>query len=360
MAEASSHTLKKLYMVEVEILFPMLRSGAVLLLALLVAGAPGQGAVKVLGSLDPAMAAGLAGQGLDLFNQPVSEVLIASQNPDVLVVTTEAELSPVKLRAQLGNGRGVVLSNHLGTDFFEALGIKRGGVQLINVQVSAGDPQVLTFQGLASSTRYPVRVFWGSAPADTLYSLEPLRGSFDLGRTYGPDTVIAGMVFGSGYLAILPGAVLHRSDGFYAQSEGGDPSRPATQNRAFLAEAVQYAYQRSARGATATPSATPVEASTPSPATPPPTPAPTEAPATPSRTAAATPPPSSPPPAPSFPVAGALVVAILILVAVIVGARMRRRKPPPDATPGVGMGREEVPLESLPPPPPDEPPAPTS
>lgn len=349
-------------MATVETLLPMLRSGAVLLLALFVAGAPGQGAVKVLGSLDPAMAAGLTGQGMEVFNQPVSEVLIESQNPDVLVVTTEAELSPVKLPAQLGNGRGVVLSNHLGTDFFEALGIKRGGVQLINVQVSAGDPQVLTFQGLASSTRYPIRVFWGSAPADTLYSLEPLRGSFDLRRTYGADTVIAGTVFGSGYLAVLPGAVLHRSDGFYAQSEGGDPGRPATQNRAFLAEAIQYAYQRSARGATPTPSAAPVATPTPPPSpTPiePSTPALTPPPATPPRTTATTS-PASPPPAPSFPVAGAMVVAILILVAAIVGARMRQRKPPPEATPGVGMGREEVPLESLPPPPPDEPPAPTS
>lgn len=340
-------------MTTVKTLFPMLRWGAALLLALLLAGAPGQGAIRVLGSLDPATAAWLDGRGFETQNLPVDASLVTSRNPDVLVVTTDAELAPTQLLAQAGGGRGIVLSNHLRTDYFEALGIKRGSNQLVNPRVSAGDSTTASFPGFLSSAPYTIRVFWGGENPDTLYSLEPLQRTFDLQRTYSSSTVIAGTAFGSGYIVIIPSAVF-RSDGYYAQAEGRDPNNPTTQNRAFLAEAIQYAYQRSARAATPTPSAAPASTPAPPPATTPPTPEPTALPATPPPAATATP-AASPPPARPFPVGIAIVAVIVVLVAVIVGARMRKRKPPP--APSVGLGREEVPLEPLPPP---EPPPPES
>lgn len=317
------------------------------------------GAIRVLGNLDPVVAGGLVNQGMEIHNQPLSEGAIRAIDPDVLVVTSEGEVSSLTVQAHLGMGRAAIVSNNLAPSFFDLLKVQRGDLQLVNLRAQADDPAVLSFPGFTSSKEYPIRVYWPmSARPDTLHSLRPVGSSFDVQRTYKSEIVIVGLPFGGGgYLVIFPSAAL-RNDAFYATN---DPGGLKTQNQPFLTEAIHLAFQRSARAAASpTPAATlapPAPTSTPAP-----TPVPTPPPPTSTPAPAATPAPKAPP-APSFPMAGALAVLVLILVAVIVGVRMRKRKPPPEATPSVGMGREEVPLEPIappePPPPENPPPNPT-
>jgi hypothetical protein len=296
--------------------------------------------------------------GIEFDNQLVSDAVIRSKDPDVLLVTNEAEIPAGILLTHVQAGRAALLSNNLPISYFEALGIRRGGIQLINIQADPTQPVIMGFQGLSSSPVYPVRVYWHAATnPDTLYSLEATAGAFDSTRSYGSNTVVAGITAGAGYLFVIPSAVF-RSDSFYAKAEGADPSNPPTRNQAFLADAIQHAYSKLPRASpspTPAPAAPPPPAATPAPATaPPPTPPPTTP-----IPAAAPPATSAAAPASSFPAAMALAAIVIILVAVIVGARMRKRKPPPESAPGVGMGREEVPPETPAASPSEEPPPPT-
>lgn len=330
--------------------FPMLRIGGAILAAGLLLAAPA-GAVKVMGDLDPNVAAWLVDRGIEVDNQRLSDAAIRSADSDVLIVTSEGEVSAESLRAHLGEGRAAIVSNQLPPPYFEVLGVRRGGIQLANILLDPADAVVVAYPGLSSSSTYPIRVYWPAANSpDTLYSLEPLEGAaFTVQRFYKAQTVIAGVPFLNGYFVVFPSAAL-RPDSFYARF---DPGSGTTRNQEFLLEAIQHAYRQTPR-ASPSPSPTPA-AAPPPPATPPPTPPPSPPPATPVETPAPTPAPT-PPPAPQPPsalMAGVVVAILLVLVLVVV--KTRKRPPPPAEAPPEGA---EPPPSEPPPAGSGEPPAP--